>query len=90
MLFIEVSRKETKNGNILQTIKDGWYNVWDEKRIKGAFNFGNGTLENFKNYAKNNKPYCYIINVADGNILCSNRNIDSLAIYKARQIWENI
>jgi len=31
------------------------YNEWTVDRIKGAFNFGNGTIKNFKEYVKNNK-----------------------------------
>ena len=31
------------------------YNVWDANRIKNAFNFGNGTMEDFKRYMRDNK-----------------------------------
>ena len=90
MLYIEVSKKKTKKNNIIQTIKDGWYNVWDDKRIQGAFNFGRGTIKDLKRYAENNKQYCYIINPADGTILNSSIVLNPADIYKSRQIWENI
>lgn len=31
------------------------YNIWNDKRIKEAFNFGNGTKKDMLNYMKNNK-----------------------------------
>ena len=36
-------------------LKSGDYNYWTAERIKGAFNFGNGKLKDFKRYAANNK-----------------------------------
>ncbi len=41
-------------------LKSGDYNYWTAERIKGAFNFGNGKLKDFKRYAANNKRYCRI------------------------------
>ena len=46
MKYIEISKKNND------------YNVWDEKRIKGAFNNGQGTEKDFKNYMGNNKNWC--------------------------------
>lgn len=37
------------------------FNYWTEERIKGAFNFGNGTIKDLKRYAKNNKQFCTIV-----------------------------
>lgn len=37
------------------------YNIWDSERVKNAFNFGNGTIEDLKRYANNNKKYCTIV-----------------------------
>lgn len=31
------------------------YNYWDDDRIKGAFNFGNGTWKDMKRYMDDNK-----------------------------------
>jgi hypothetical protein len=35
-------------------ISDGGYEIWSEARIKGGFNFGNGTTNDFNRYAKDN------------------------------------
>ena len=35
--------------------------VWDEERVKKAFNFGQGTIENLKEYAENNKQFCTFV-----------------------------
>ena len=31
------------------------FNVWDNERIRNAFNFGNGTIKDFERYMKDNK-----------------------------------
>lgn len=31
------------------------FNIWDEARIKNAFNNGRGAIEDLKRYAKDNK-----------------------------------
>lgn len=36
----------------------GLKRIWTEEQIKGAFNFGNGTIKDFKNYMDNNKQFC--------------------------------
>lgn len=48
----KTAQKEFDSGN---------FNCWNAKRIKGAFKFGNGTINDLKNYAHLNKPYCTII-----------------------------
>ena len=40
---------------------EGWFLCWTPKRIKGAFNFGNGTIKDLKNHANLNRQYCTII-----------------------------
>ena len=37
-----------------ETIADGGYEGWNDARIKGAFNFGNGTMNDFKRFCKAN------------------------------------
>ena len=49
MLAIEISKRS------------GDFTVWDDKRIKNAFNFGNGTIKHFEAYMSNNKCYCTFI-----------------------------
>ncbi len=38
--------------------RNGDFNYWDDKRIKAAFNDGNGTFADFKKYMENNRQYC--------------------------------
>lgn len=40
---------------ISKTTKD--FNLWDDNRIKNAFNNGKGTIKDFENYMENNKKY---------------------------------
>lgn len=49
MVFIEISKKSEN------------FSIWDEKRIKGAFHFGNGTIKDFRAYMRDNKAYCTFI-----------------------------
>ena len=49
MLAIEISKRS------------GDFTVWDDERIKNAFNFGNGTIKHFEAYMSNNKRYCTFI-----------------------------
>lgn len=57
MKYYEISRKNVKN--VTEGIKKGLYNVWDDDRIKKAFNCGNGSIKDFENYMKDNKNNCY-------------------------------
>lgn len=43
-----------KYNNLIEAIKDDSYQVWNDEKIKRAFNFHNGTLAHFKNHAKMN------------------------------------
>ena len=49
MLAIEISKRS------------GDFTVWDDERIKNAFNFGNGTIKYFEAYMCNIKCYCTFI-----------------------------
>ena len=58
-MFIEISRKKALElGGEKNAIKKGFFTVWSEKRIKSAFNFGNGTEKDFLEYRANNTKYC--------------------------------
>lgn len=49
-----------QNGKSKQcNFKNGLYTVWTMQRIQEAFNFGKGTLKDFKNYVENNKSLSY-------------------------------
>ena len=41
-----------------QNYRAGLWSEWTPERIRGAFNFGHGTMAELKEYAKNNKMYC--------------------------------
>lgn len=60
--YIEVSRKKVRElGGVKDAVRQGWFTTWDERRIKGAFNFGNGTIADFNRFMKQNKPYALFI-----------------------------
>ncbi len=52
MLYKEISKKNPE-----------LFNFWDKDRIKGAFNFGNGTEKDLRQYAENNKKYMALIKI---------------------------
>lgn len=61
MKIIELSRKrcdEDYNGNFKKMIevKDGL--IFDAEITQRAFNFGNGTEKDLKEYIRNNKIFC--------------------------------
>lgn len=47
MLYIEWNRDKTD------------YTVWDDDRIRNAFNFGNGTHDDFKRYMRDNRKVVF-------------------------------
>lgn len=69
-MIIEVSIQNESfyKGGINQAIKDGYFNVWTDERIKKAFNFGNGTKADFNRYKEDNKSYCKILEVDEKNL----------------------
>jgi len=58
IIAIEISKSIGKTKQ--EAIKAGDFNEWTKERIKSAFNFGNGTMKDFSEYADNNKKYCWI------------------------------
>lgn len=72
MQVLEISKdylKKFYNGNISLLIecKDGV--IYDNKRIKNAFNNGSGTISDFKRYLNNNKRFCYYYDLENNTIL---------------------
>ena len=70
-MIIEVSIQNESyyKGGLSQSIKDGYFSVWNAERIKKAFNNGNGTQKDFEEYKKNNhKKYCYIMEVNESQL----------------------
>lgn len=57
---------ETDKGlSLRQALQTGKYNIWNNDRIKGAFNFGNGSMKHFKEYMQNNKSYADFYKLED-------------------------
>lgn len=61
MMVYELCRKDLREefkNDAKKMIRGKMYILWDEERVKHAFNFGNGTMKDFKRYMKDNKIYC--------------------------------
>ena len=60
MIYREYSRKilncygGSYQSAIMKANRDGFYTEWYEDRIRYAFNFGNGTMSDFRNYMEAN------------------------------------
>ena len=59
IIAYEISKRNGKSKE--QNFKNGLFNIWTMERIAGTFNFGNGTLKDFKTFMENNKQYVYFI-----------------------------
>ena len=65
-MVIEIGRKYLQdfyNGNLKECVAAMDGVIWDENRIKNAFNFGNGTKEDFQRYMNDNKKHCIYVEV---------------------------
>jgi hypothetical protein len=58
-LYLEVEKNGRKS--IETRIKEGNYFERNEKSIKEGFNFGNGTIKDYEQYADNNCKYADFI-----------------------------
>lgn len=60
MLIYEIYREEWREygGDIKKIIAAGAYIPRDDEFIRKAFNFGRGTMQDFKRYIENNRQYC--------------------------------
>lgn len=47
----------------------GWYSLWGAEKIKGAFNFGHGTIADLKRYTANNRGNTTFIDLRTGEVL---------------------
>ena len=62
MLVYEISKKAVKEcGSVEKAISAGAFTVWNNERVKLAFNFGNGTEKDFSRYMRDNVQFCYFI-----------------------------
>lgn len=59
-IIIEICATEARKTSVKEAIKAGYFNIWTPDRIKGAFNFGNGTKKDFYRYKKDNAGKCII------------------------------
>lgn len=50
-------------GDIAAAVKEKDGILWTNENIKAAFNNGNGTIKNLKNYINNNKKYAFFVEV---------------------------
>ena len=51
------------NGNLNAALKAKDGILWTDEKIKAAFNFGNGSMSDFKRYISNNRRYAHFINI---------------------------
>lgn len=63
-IVIGVNKRNAVKGYI-----EGDYALWCPKKIKRAFNFGKGTIDDFKRFAEDNRSYITIIDLKTGEIL---------------------
>lgn len=65
-MILEIDRAELREyykGNIKRAIAEKGGLLWTTERIKHAFNFGNGTEKDLKQYMKDNKIYCVFVEI---------------------------
>lgn len=65
-MVIEISGTRREVGN---AYAHGWWNLWTDERIKGAFEFGRGTFADLRRYAQMNRSYATFINLETGEVL---------------------
>ena len=65
MLTYEISKNVIRahGGRLGVVLAKGIYNVWDDERVKNAFNNGHGTAGDFERYKRDNRQYCVFVNV---------------------------
>ena len=63
-MFLEVDKTNAKKcGSIEKAIEEGFCIAWEDEKIKNAFNFGRGTLEDLKRYMDANRSFCFFVEV---------------------------
>ena len=69
-VIIEICLPEAHINGVNNTIKARLFNIWTAERIKGAFNYGNGSMKDFNRYKKdNNNRYCLIKEIEKDTLL---------------------
>ena len=59
MIIMEISKKG--HAFITDAVDAGDFNVWDDKRICAASNYGNGTVTDMVRYMLDNAPYAWYV-----------------------------
>ena len=68
MKILELDRKEAReiyNNNYKKMIAQNDGVLYDDERIKKAFNFGRGTINDLQRYINNNRQYCRYYDIED-------------------------
>lgn len=64
IIEIKGTRQDAK-----KNYQKGLFSEWTPERIKRAFNNGVGTLSDLKEYAKNNRAFCTVVDTKKGAVL---------------------
>ena len=65
-MYLEIGKdyiKKFYNGDVRKAAKRKDGILWNDARIKNAFNCKGGTITDFKEYMNNNKMYSYFIKI---------------------------
>lgn len=68
MKILELDRKQARelyNNNYKKMIAQNDGVLYDDERIKKAFNFGRGTINELQKYINNNRQYCRYYDIED-------------------------
>lgn len=69
-ILVEVSNDHKRiYGTIKKAISEGYFMVWTPERIRGAFSNGHGTLKDFNRYKDDNRIFCTIIELTEGELI---------------------
>lgn len=78
--------------NFVKAMEEGFFHTWTEENLKNAFAFGNGTLKDFKRFAKDNILNSTHINLETMTFIDNDKpvNISKDFIEKCFQKWQVI
>lgn len=66
-IVYEVDKSDIKKYGLDGCIQRKEYTVWTQERIRGAFNFGHGTLKDFLRYQRDNGRYAVFMDGEEYN-----------------------
>lgn len=91
MDFLEIYKADiAKFGSIEECIKEGYYGHWTERKVKAAFNYGNGTMKDFMEFIRNNKQLWVFYDVENQKVYNTTRTVNhgELVLYRSKWIDE--